>query len=274
MTKITSECHNEAGNSSPMSLEDPDEPSPSPINPITLKHTLRLASRVSISNDTETKDKYFDEYPNSALLTELGETLNAISVNEISSSPSPKKSFKIPNDLKKIPSESKIANLNKNAGKNQRLIRNNRNSKHKGGKNEQKYQEPFEAANLEEIFNNKTSSPETKGIQSITQSQNNAITRCPVPDQQTFICNSASFGPEMALPTPTSPGSNRSFDYSKWIKKESIKDIISKYIPRFLLPALEAIERLRIRFAIPTKRVKGKLEIHQKKERVKKIIQK
>lgn len=42
----------ENGSSSPMSLEDPDEPSPSPINPITLKHTLRLASRVSISNST------------------------------------------------------------------------------------------------------------------------------------------------------------------------------------------------------------------------------
>lgn len=53
MTEIMSEHHSEAESNSPMSLEDPDEPSPSPINPITLKHTLRLASRVSISNDSK-----------------------------------------------------------------------------------------------------------------------------------------------------------------------------------------------------------------------------
>ncbi|XP_666776.1 hypothetical protein [Cryptosporidium hominis TU502] len=57
ITGMIIETSNQAGNNSPMSLEDPDEPSPSPINPITLKHTLRLASRVSISNNAKVSQK-------------------------------------------------------------------------------------------------------------------------------------------------------------------------------------------------------------------------
>ncbi|QOY40034.1 Uncharacterized protein cpbgf_8002763 [Cryptosporidium parvum] len=272
ITGMIIETSNQAGNNSPMSLEDPDEPSPSPINPITLKHTLRLASRVSISNNAKIEEKYFEEYPNSSLLTELGETLKAISVNDFSFSPSPTKLSKLPEDTeaKFIKSILPKSNYREKVKKSQKLCKkNNRRSKLEEEKTKKHIRKDSLNENIEccEIFD--LNVQETAGeveIQSYESILGQTINKSQSTDGK------ETNDSEIKKSTPLSFGSNESFRYSRWIKKNSIKNFISRYIPRFLIPAFKAIENLRIKFAIPTKIVEYRREVGQKKEKVKKKI--
>lgn len=223
------------------------------------------------------ENTYFEEYPNSSLLTELGETIEAISVNDISFSPSPIKSFKIPNNPENSSLELKTIKVKKKGKvkKYQRLNKtNNLDSKHDRKSIEQK-DTSAELKNINiESCENEILNLEAQGIQAITGLQSNNIVMSPTKDKTKFSDEYEVNTLEKILSTPPSFGSNRSFDYSRWIRKESIRKFINRYIPRFLLPAFKAIERLRIRLAIPTKSVDNRREIKQKKEKVRKMLKK
>ncbi|KAF7458440.1 SNF2 family N-terminal domain protein [Cryptosporidium felis] len=234
---------------SPMSLEDPDEPSPSPINPITLKHTLRLASRASVPNSTKVEGMYFEEYPNLSLLFDLGKTLNAISVNDISFSPTPIHSSK--SSYKGNKKKGK-----KNLGRKTEISKCSEvqaSNKFQGiGKNKRKDQ-IISKKKLIDMDKEISREKLTSVFESVGYSEN------PNKNQdgnemafnQTDISEMIPKNQDKIAATPVSSKSNCSFEYSKWIKTQSIKNFITRYIPRFLLPAFKAIENLRIRFAIP-----------------------
>ncbi|OII73703.1 uncharacterized protein cubi_03501 [Cryptosporidium ubiquitum] len=260
----------EDGSSSPMSLEDPDEPSPSPINPITLKHTLRLASRVSISNNANIEEKYFEVYPNSSLLTELGETLEAISVNDFSFSPSPLKLSKIPKNMKANFLKSTIKkNKRKKAKKSQKQRKNNNQvTKFDQKTKQENIREKLSNENIEESC--EISDLDVRGIVVEVEPQSdNKILSSEMINNIQLIDEQKPDASEKISATPSFL-IKKSFSYSKWIRKESIKNFINRYIPRFLIPAFKAIGNLRIRFATPTKKIETQQEIRSKKEKVRK----
>lgn len=203
--------------------------------------------------------------------------MEAISVNDISFSPSPIKSFKISKIQENSSLELKITKTNKKekVKKYQRLNKiNNQYSKLDEEKNERKDTTELKNKNLKEGCENNIFNLDTQGIQAGIKLRNNDIAIDAIRDKTQLTGEYEVNTLEKIVSTPSSFRSNRSFDYSKWIRKESIKNFINRYIPRFLLPALKAIERLRIRFAIPTKTVGNRRETKQKKKKLRKMFKK
>ncbi|KAH7649882.1 SWI SNF2 like ATpase and a Myb domain [Cryptosporidium bovis] len=215
----------EKSDNSPMSIEDPDEPSPSPINPITLKHTLRLASRVGIQNSKET---HLRDFTNTSLLINLDKALSAVSINDLSFSPTPAKSF------------SSISNgFNKNTNKGDKIEQFTAdNFKNKDSKSTSKYlgvNSKYYTIHSKNNFKQHIS--QIKNILGYNFNKNKIIKlteneykkeKHEVEGETFDFTNSFS--------------SIKSFSYSRWIRRDTITDFINRYIPRFLIPAFKAIK--------------------------------
>lgn len=204
------------------------------------------------------------------MLTELGETLEAISVSNFSFSPSPVKLSKIqniePNHL-----EPKTIKKN-NREKLKKSKKFSRNNKIRPKFKKQVNQESIELSNKNIKGNCEVLNLDTRGIiVEVEPITDNKIAFGQMIDNNQLIDEHELSTSEKIVTTPSSFGSNKSFSYSKWIKKESIKNFIRRYIPRFLIPAFKAIENLRIRFATPTKIIETQQKTKSKKEVKKKM---
>ncbi|EEA05671.1 uncharacterized protein CMU_026790 [Cryptosporidium muris RN66] len=217
---------------SPMSLGDPNEPSPSPLNPVKLRHSLRIASRVSIESSVQLEKDYFTQYPSPSLARDLDKTINAFDLQNILLSPVGmcsdsssylKYSNLTPESLEvghrvrpqtqinaaRLPSIGNITKKTLTQGKGKKDDLNQRNEYNLISQSKESTNK-----GIEEKFNNDYFSElQVNTRLSLSKKQNN--TSC----------------------------------YPKWINNSSFRKLISKFIPKFLLPALRAIENLKIRFA-------------------------
>ncbi|KAL7068796.1 hypothetical protein ACR3K2_07590 [Cryptosporidium serpentis] len=217
---------------SPMSLGDPDEPSPSPLNPVKLRHSLRIASRASIESSVQLEKDYFTQYPSPSLARDLDKTIDAFGLQNILLSP------------------AGIYSDSSSYLKCSKLTPESLEVSHKV-----RPQIQINAARLPSIgdITKKTSTQEKGKREDLNKRDKYSL----ILQSKEFInkkaeekFNSDDFSePKVNTKLSLSKKQNNTSCYPKWINNSSFRKLISKFIPKFLLPAFRAIENLRIRFA-------------------------